>query len=241
MSMEFEQARTSIPGTVDGWLLDQEGELLFGLAKNCQGKGVIVEIGSWKGKSTIWLGKGSQAGKGVKIHAIDPHTGSSEHHERLGKVWTFDEFKQNIASAGVEDVVVPIVKASQDAAQEFHQPIELIFIDGAHEYEAVKQDFDLWFPKVIDGGIMAFHDTTVGEGPRHAVREKLYKSRFFCSISLAGTITYARKVRKNTLKDRVRNRCLLLIWDVVESVRRFPIPGSLRLLGRRIRDVLWQC
>jgi predicted O-methyltransferase YrrM len=63
---------------IDGWLFEREGELLYDLAKNCTGKGVIVEIGSWKGKSTIWLGKGSKRGKKVLIYAIDPHTGSPE-------------------------------------------------------------------------------------------------------------------------------------------------------------------
>ncbi|WP_455277747.1 hypothetical protein [[Eubacterium] cellulosolvens] len=48
---------------VEGWLTDKEGELLYKLAKQCTGKGVIVEIGSWKGKSTIWLGMGSKNGK----------------------------------------------------------------------------------------------------------------------------------------------------------------------------------
>ena len=225
---------------VEGWLLDQEGALLYDLAKSCEGRGVIVEIGSWKGKSTICLGKGSQAGKGVRIYAIDPHTGSSEHKEKLGTVWTFDEFRLNISSAGVDDVVVPIVKTSNDAAREFSQPIELIFIDGAHEYDAVKLDFELWFPKVIDGGIMGFHDTTVGDGPRDVVREKLYKSRFFCDVSLVGTITYARKVKRNTIKDRIRNACLLLTWDVVELARNLPLPEPLRVLGRRVRDVLWR-
>jgi hypothetical protein len=60
---------------INGWLTDKEGELLYNLAKNCTGKGVIVEIGSWKGKSTIWLGKGSKAGKKLRfmqlIHILD--------------------------------------------------------------------------------------------------------------------------------------------------------------------------
>ena len=40
-----------------GWLNEAEGLLLYRLARNCSGKGVIVEIGSWKGRSTIWLGQ----------------------------------------------------------------------------------------------------------------------------------------------------------------------------------------
>jgi len=77
MNMEKEEIKKFVE-KVDGWLLDIEGELLYDLAKNCKGNGVIVEIGSWTGKSTIWLGKGSKAGNKVKVYAIDPHTGSSE-------------------------------------------------------------------------------------------------------------------------------------------------------------------
>src|SRR6266700_5914019 len=137
--------------TIDGWLNPTEARLLFGLAKQCKGRGVIVEIGSWKGRSTICLARGSRAGSSAKIHAIDPHTGSPQHHETMGQVWTFDEFKQNISAAGVDDLVVPHVDFSESVAKVFHEPIELIFIDGLHEYDGVKADFESWFPKVQDG------------------------------------------------------------------------------------------
>ncbi|RLC39554.1 MAG: hypothetical protein DRH33_02540 [Candidatus Nealsonbacteria bacterium] len=75
---------------------DKEGEFLYNAAKNCMGRGVIIEIGSWKGRSTIWLGRGSKAGNKVKVFAIDPHTGSPWHRKMYGKVWTYEEFKKNI-------------------------------------------------------------------------------------------------------------------------------------------------
>ena len=108
---------------VDGWLTPIEGEFLYNAAKNCPKGTVIVEIGSWKGKSTIWLGKGSKEGNKVKIHAIDPHTGSLVLKERFGKIWTFDEFKKNIKKAGVDDVVVPLVKTSEAAAKEWKKKV----------------------------------------------------------------------------------------------------------------------
>ena len=150
---------------VDGWLHREEGRLLFRLARECAGRGAIVEIGSWKGKSTICLARGSLAGSNTKVHAIDPHTGSPQHIEMFsGPVWTFEEFKRNIEAAGVKDVVEPHVDFSEAVARTFDEPVELIFIDGLHEYEGVKADFDAWFPKVINGGRMAFHDTTCWPG-----------------------------------------------------------------------------
>jgi predicted O-methyltransferase YrrM len=113
---------------VQGWLSYREGELLYNLAKNCSGKGVIVEIGSWKGKSTIWLAKGSKAGNNVSVYAIDPQSESN-----------FEEFNKNIKAAKIDDIVFPIVKKSEDAAKCFNKPVEMIFIDGSHVYDDVKR------------------------------------------------------------------------------------------------------
>lgn len=205
---------------VDGWLTDREGGLLYNLAKNCTGGGVIVEIGSWQGKSTIWLGRGSKKGNNVKIYAIDPHTGASEHKERYGEVWTFEEFKKNIIVAKVDDITIPIVKTSEVAAKNFDEPVELIFIDGAHEYELVKLDFELWFPKVINGGIMAFHDTRGRRGPAKVVEELVYKSKNFRNVRFVDTITFAEKVRQNSIKDRLINRCVLLLKKLYRFARK---------------------
>lgn len=212
---------------VDGWLSVREGKLLYSLAKNCKGKGVIVEIGSWKGKSTVCLAKGSEEGNKLKVYAIDPHTGSLEHNSSKGRVWTFDEFSKNIRGSKIKKRVVPIVKTSNEASKNFNKPIEFIFIDGAHEYEFVKMDFDLWFPKVIDGGIMAFHDTLCWDGPKKLVEEKVYKSHFFRNVSFVDSITFAQKVSKNSGYDRLRNRFFLLLKKVYE------LTGNLKVKLKR--------
>src|SRR5262245_20107139 len=149
---------------VEGWLNPSEARVLFSLARRCTGRGVIVEIGSWKGKSTICLARGSQIGSRTEIHAVDPHTGSPQHREMLGEVCTFEEFKRNIRAAKVDELVVPHVDFSEAVARTFEAPVELIFIDGLHEYEGVKTYFEAWFPRVLDGGIMAFHDSTCWPG-----------------------------------------------------------------------------
>jgi MMP 1-O-methyltransferase len=205
---------------VPGWLTRSEGKLLFNLAKSCAGRGVIVEIGSWKGKSTIWLAKGSQAGQNVKVYAIDPHS-ATEEHRRQGNLSTFQEFQQNISRAGVAGLVFPIVTTSEAAAASFNTPIEMIFIDGDHDYEAVKRDFELWYPKVVDGGVMAFHDTTVWQGPKKLVAERMYKSRHFCDGSFAGSIAFATKVRANTGGQRLRNRLALCAKNCVGPLQDF--------------------
>jgi predicted O-methyltransferase YrrM len=203
---------------VEGWLNPTEGRVLYRLARQCEGRGAIVEIGSWKGRSTIWLSMGSRAGCRAKVHAIDPHTGSPQHVEmfKTDKFWTFEEFKKNIENAGVKDQVEPHVDFSVSAAKKFNEPVEMIFIDGLHEYEGVKDDFEAWFPKVVDGGWMAFHDSTCFPGVLRVMKEDLFKSRRFRKIRFASSITYGQKVAQNTFMERVGNR-VMLGWFLVHA------------------------
>jgi len=223
--------------SVDGWLHPKEAQLLYRLASQCKARGAIVEIGSWKGKSTICLARGSIAGHKTKIHAIDPHTGSPEHSREFGVVWTFDEFRRNIENAGVNEMVTPIVDYSDAAAKKFNEPVELIFIDGLHEYEGVKIDFDGWFPKVVDHGVMAFHDSTCWPGVLKCVSEELFKSRRFRKVRFTRSIVYGEKVAQNTFFERVENRIshrAFLIhafmdrwqWRLLHNYLDFPITRS---------------
>ena len=202
---------TQVDG-VDGWVNHPEGRLLYHLARKCTGRGAIVEIGSWKGRSTIWLGHGSRAGRGLKIHAVDPHAGVIERGQTAGNGSTFDEFQRNLRMAGVEEVVVPHVDYSDAVARSFSEPVELIFIDGLHDYDAVTTDFAAWYPKVIEGGVMAFHETTGRAGPRRLVTECVYKSPYFRNIRFARSITYGEKTVHTTALDRLKNRLMLCVF-----------------------------
>jgi glycosyltransferase involved in cell wall biosynthesis/predicted O-methyltransferase YrrM len=196
---KFDNIKRIVHG-IDGSLSDDEGKFLYFTAKNCIGKGAIVEIGSWKGKSTSYMGMGSKAGKKIKVYAIDPHLEG-----------TYREFKRNIKKAKLNDTVIPVVKTSAGAASGFTMPIEFIFIDADHTYEKVKQDFELWFPKLTSGGVIAFHDTVAWPGPRRVVKKFIYKSRYFKDIGFVDSITFAKKTKKNYLKDRFKNRYKLFL------------------------------
>src|SRR5262245_54538184 len=100
--------------SVDGWLTDAEGELLFDLAASCLPHTPIVEIGSWKGKSTIYLAAGTGDGR-TRVFAIDPHEGSLEDPTAN----TLADMRANLEAAGVSKSVVPIVARSHDAAGRF--------------------------------------------------------------------------------------------------------------------------
>jgi predicted O-methyltransferase YrrM len=227
---EFETRVKPLIADVPGWLTDEEGEALYELARVCTGKGVIVEIGSWKGKSTVCLGLGSQAGASVPVYSVDPHAD-----------YRFGDFKANVERAGIADLVRPIASLSQPAADDFDEPIELLFVDGSHEYDLVLEDFEKWVPKVVDGGWVAFHDTTWTPGPRKVVGQAIYRSRRFKDVEFViGSTTVARKVEQNSLGDRARSRYVLGVktafWlgsSALKKQRRL-LPKPVERLGRRV-------
>ena len=205
----------NITDGIDSWLRSREGPLLYDLASKCSGRGAIVEIGSWKEKSTIWLAKGAKKSGKVRVFAIDPHTGSSEHREAFGEVWTFEEFKRNIASAEVDDVITPILGTAEEASENFDRPVEMIFIDGAHDYDSVRLDLEKWFPKVIDGGIIVFHDRQ-WPGVKEVVKESVLRSRNFRNVRVVKntSLVFAEKTARNSVIDVLKNRCLILLVNL---------------------------
>src|SRR5262249_32952075 len=124
----------SLTASFDGYLLGHEGPFLYQLAFSCAVPGAIVEIGSYCGRSTTWLAAGSADGPGATVYAVDHHRGSEEHRASDPEHSTLDRFLCNIHRAGVDHLVQPVVQDSAGAAAEWHKPIALLFIDGAHDY-----------------------------------------------------------------------------------------------------------
>jgi predicted O-methyltransferase YrrM len=219
---------------IEGFLTTDEGVLLYQLAKNCTGKGVIVEIGSFKGKSTVYLALGSKYGNNVKVYAIDPHTGKGEYSSVFGETLTFKEFSQNIENARVEDVVIPMVMTSEQAAKKFGHKVELIFIDGGHDWISVWQDFNMWYPMIVEHGIIAFHDTVGWPGPKR-IAKCLAHSTVFRKSGIVDSIWYAEKVSRNSVLDQIRNDYILFIKDIYEfAYKKFSLPRWAKRLGKKI-------
>lgn len=165
--------------TVEGFLKFDEGYYLYSLAK--RSKLPIVEIGSYKGKSTICLALGSKAGNRCKVYAIDHHRGSPEFYNSgiFGKqeIWSYDDFIQNLKNFKILDVVEPVLSTSEDAIANWIKTIGLLWVDGSHYYEYVKRDFLLWEPYVAAGGVIAFHDSH-WDGPKRVIKEFFVKPKF---------------------------------------------------------------
>jgi hypothetical protein len=131
---------------------------------------------------------------------------------------------------------------SQDVVDDFDEPIELLFVDGSHEEEDVRHDFETWVPKVVDGGIVAFHDTTWHPGVRKVVAEKIYASHAFRDVRFViGSTTIASKIeRGNSPYDRLHARrvqATKAVFGAVTKVlkkRRGWLPGPVERAGRRV-------
>jgi len=169
----FPKVRDKIEKYVEGFFSSHYGETVYNYARECKG-GVIVEIGSWKGRSTCYMAHGSKQGNEVKVYAVDPFEGSDEHKEFLDGKSTFDEFITNIKKLKVDDIITPMRMSSEEASKQINEPVSMILIDGSHNYEDVKLDFEIWHPKLIKGGIIIFHDASSEggwEGPKKVVEE----------------------------------------------------------------------
>ncbi len=134
-----------------------ELKLLYDLASRVR-HNCIVEVGSFVGRSTIVLARGSMAGHGVAVYAVDPHEAV---RGALGIEYGPQDraaFFANLLQAEVTEVVRPIGLASIAAARAWERPIAMLFVDGDHHYDAVRADFEAWSPHVISGGAILFHD-----------------------------------------------------------------------------------
>lgn len=145
---------------IHGWITDDQRTWLYKTASDCPRDEVIVEIGAWKGKSTVILAWGSKSGNRAHVISIDPHEATPAYWiERGGTpVCTWEQYKANIEASGVADVVVPYRTTSLKALEHLNnQPVYLLFIDGDHDYAA--QDADAWQRTVVKGGYIALHDS----------------------------------------------------------------------------------
>ncbi|HOK67000.1 MAG TPA: class I SAM-dependent methyltransferase [Anaerohalosphaeraceae bacterium] len=150
---------------IEGHLSDKEVLALFYFVYFPKEKGSIVEIGSFKGKSTIVLASGlKKAGRTEKVFAVDPHLRGS-----------YEVFLENLRIHSVHDTVCPLRMTSEEAAKQWNEPIRPLFVDGSHLYEDVLLDIQLWEPWVIRNGLLIFHDTGVErfDGVRRAVEEAI--------------------------------------------------------------------
>jgi len=159
----------ALASQVKGFLAEDEGLKLYDLGIEACKLGPCLEIGSFCGKSAVYLGSACKKSNST-LFTIDHHCGSEE--QQPGQLYfdpeIFDSCKgvinslplllETLHKAGLEDNVVPLVTRSGVAARNWATPLGLVFIDGGHSYQTALSDYRYWSPHLLPGGFLLFHD-----------------------------------------------------------------------------------
>lgn len=187
----------SLACDVPGYMGEKEFRflgLLTALSSCAEPPGVLVEIGSFKGKSTIALAKIAERLELGPVVSIDPHTSPSETDPDLQQESSsFDEFLRTLQTAAIEKQVEVHRAASRDAARGWNRQIRMLWIDGDHTYAGAKEDFDLFSPHLAERAIVAIHDVLHEfEGPVRVFVEEVLQSDAFGPAGFSGSIGWAQ-------------------------------------------------
>jgi len=208
--------------------LDKHEKLLLGLTESVKGfmpvdeglalnrhgtsldiEGPFLEVGSYCGKSGIYLGFAAKE-TGRLLFSVDHHRGSEENqpgwewHDpeivdpETGLIDTLPEFRRNIKKAGLEDNVVAVVGDSPAIAKDWSTPLALLFIDGGHGSEPAHADYENWVPKLLIGGKLLIHDVfenpEEGGRPPFEIFQRAVTSEFFEEIDAVGSLRVLKRI-----------------------------------------------
>jgi predicted O-methyltransferase YrrM len=152
-----------------GFMPPDEGLFLYDAAVDRLPHGPALEVGTYCGKSAIYLGAAARETGGT-VFTVDHHRGSEEnqtgweHHDpslvdpEFGLMDTLPTFRRTILKAGLQDEVIAVVGASATVARHWNTPLSLLFVDGGHGEKPAHDDYDGWAPHVMPGGLLVIHD-----------------------------------------------------------------------------------
>ncbi|GAB2759181.1 class I SAM-dependent methyltransferase [Salinifilum aidingensis] len=192
-----------------GFMPVDEGLALHRAAIGHLGAGTAVEIGTYCGKSTLYLAAAARHTGGVVV-TVDHHRGSEEHqpgweyHDpdlvdpEVGRLDTLGAFRRTVATAGLEEHVLAVVGDSAGMAARWNTPLGLLFLDGGHTEQAARTDFDGWAHWVVPGGALVIHDVFPdprdgGQAPYHVYRRAVDSGQFR-EVSVTGSLRVLERV-----------------------------------------------
>ncbi|NNE75267.1 MAG: class I SAM-dependent methyltransferase [Acidimicrobiales bacterium] len=192
-----------------GFMPADEGQALFAAASDLTVPGPLLEVGSYCGKSSVYLGAAAQA-QGRVLFAVDHHRGSEENqpgwewHEpdlvdpAVGKMDTLPHFRKTVHDAGLEGTVVAVVADSPTLAPVWTIGLAFLFIDGGHGAEPARQDFEGWVPHVLPGGTLCIHDVFAdpadgGQAPHDEIYRPTLARGDFTEVAAVGSLRVLRR------------------------------------------------
>lgn len=155
--------------SVKGFMDEEEGQRLYEVSEAAAKMGPCLEIGSYCGKSSVYIGSACKKHNSV-LFSIDHHRGSEEQQpdqlyfdpdlfdETEGKINTLRFFRRTLELADLEDTVIPIVSGSAVVAKFWSTPLAMVFIDGGHTFKAAYTDYMCWSTHIMPGGFLVVHD-----------------------------------------------------------------------------------
>jgi len=212
MASKIPRALRELALATKGFMPPDEGDALFDAASEaCRAKpGLpLVEIGTYCGRSTVWLGAAAKKNNSV-LFSVDHHFGSEEnqrgwpwHDDSLvdaqtQKLNTLPAFLRTLRQSALGDAVVPVVSDSGLFGGQFSTPLAFLFIDGGHGDTPTRRDYQTWTPKIAVGGYLAIHDVFAdpkdgGQAPHDFIYRPALDSGLFTQVSAAGSLRVLRR------------------------------------------------
>jgi MMP 1-O-methyltransferase len=207
--VSLDDALIALAEAARGFMPPDEGRALYQAARDVPVVGALLEIGSYCGKSAIYLGAAAYE-RGTVLFSLDHHRGSEENqpgwewHEpdlvdpAVGKIDTLPFFRRTIYDAGLEGTVVAIVGDSAKIAAHWSSPLALVFIDGGHGEDPARRDYELWSPRVRPGGYLAIHDVfpdpADGGRPPFEIYCRALESKLFREVAATGSLRVLERI-----------------------------------------------
>jgi predicted O-methyltransferase YrrM len=199
----------SLAEQAPGFMPADEGLALYDAALDAGRLGPLLEIGTYCGKSTLYLAAAARE-RGTVVVTVDHHHGSEEHqpgweyHDPslvdpvTGRLDTLPTLRRVLSAAGVEDVVIAVVGRSATVAAVWTAPVGLVFVDGGHTEAAARADYAGWAAKVLPEGLLVIHDVfpdpaAGGQAPYGIYRAAL-DSGEFAEVAVTGSLRCLRRV-----------------------------------------------
>jgi predicted O-methyltransferase YrrM len=191
---------------VEGWFSPDQVARLAARAAAVPPSGRIVEIGSFRGRSTIAIARCSPPG--VEIVAVDPHAGTDRGPQEIAGFAAAAEedheaFLDNLDRAGVRDRVIHVRRFSQEALAEVAGPVDLLHVDGAHRLTPARDDLRSWGARVPPGGCLLVHDAFSSVGVTGAIGAELLWSRQWRYVGRSRSLA---EYRRESMSGRARLR-----------------------------------